>query len=142
MAASESFGLGMSGFAGELISRALRGGSLQVREAGRCETGGSLDQLARTSLVVGATVAAVSVLRRAMKPRPGHAPSEKPTYGAFPNRVLVVGGGFAGYMAAKTLCDLTEDRDDVGVLVISRENYFAFWPMVPGLSAARWTSAT
>jgi NADH dehydrogenase len=92
-----------------------------------------LDQLARTSLMVGATVAAVSVLRRAMKPRPGHAPSEKPTYGAFPNRVLVVGGGFAGYMAAKTLCDLTEDRDDVGVLVISRENYFAFWPMVPGI---------
>jgi NADH:ubiquinone reductase (H+-translocating) len=79
-----------------------------------------LDQLARTSLMVGATVAAVSVLRRAMKPRPGHAPSEKPTYGAFPNRVLVVGGGFAGYMAAKTLCDLTEDRDDVGVLMISR----------------------
>jgi NADH:ubiquinone reductase (H+-translocating) len=123
----------MSGFAGELTSRALRGGSLQVREAGRCETGGFLDQLARTSLVVGATVAAVSVLRRAMKPRPGHAPSEKPTYGAFPNRVLVVGGGFAGYMAAKTLCELTEDRDDVGVLVISRENYFAFWPMVPGI---------
>src|SRR5215216_7923826 len=123
----------MSGVAGELISRALRGGSFQVREAGRCETGGSLDQLARTSLVVGATVAAVSVLRRAMKPRPGHAPSEKPTYGAFPNRVLVVGGGFAGYVAAKTLCDLTENRDDVGVLVISRENYFAFWPMVPGI---------
>src|SRR5215204_3803161 len=123
----------MSGFAGELTSRALRGGSLQVREAGRCETGGSLDQLARTSLVVGATVAAVSVLRRAMKPRPGHAPSEKPTYGALPNRVLVVGGGFAGYMAAKTLCELTEDRDDVGVLVISKENYFAFWPMVPGI---------
>src|SRR5215216_811359 len=123
----------MSGFAGELTSRALRGGSLQIREARRCETGGSLDQLARTCLVVGATVAAVSVLRRAMKPRPGHAPSEKPTYGAFPNRVLVVGGGFAGYVAAKTLCDLTEDRDDVGVLVISRENYFAFWPMVPGI---------
>src|SRR5215216_5055049 len=123
----------MSGFAGGLTSPALRGGSLQVREAGRCETGGSLDQLARTSLAVGATVAAVSVLRRAMKPRPGHAPSEKPTYGAFPNRVLVVGGGFAGYMAAKTLCDLTENRDDVGVLVISRENYFAFWPMVPGI---------
>src|SRR5918912_1849887 len=123
----------MSGFAGELASRALRGGSMQVREAGRGETGGSFDQLARTSLVVGATVAAVRVLRRAMKPRPGHAPSEKPTYDAFPNRVLVVGGGFAGYMAAKTLCDLTEDRDDVGVLVISRENYFAFWPMVPGI---------
>src|SRR5919112_3377280 len=123
----------MSGFAGELTSRALRGGSLQVREAGRCETGGSLDQLARTSLAVGDTVAAVSVLRRALKSRLRHAPREKAAYGAFPNRVLVVGGGFAGYMAAKTLCELTEDRDDVGVLVISRENYFTFWPRVPGI---------
>jgi NADH dehydrogenase len=47
--------------------------------------------------------------------------------------VLIVGGGFAGYMAAKTLCDLTEERDDFGVMVISRENYFTFWPMVPGI---------
>ena len=92
-----------------------------------------MNQLARISLVVGGTVAAVSVVRRALKPRPEHPPWEKRTYGAFQNRVLVVGGGFAGYMAAKTLCDLTEDRDDVGVLVISRENYFAFWPMVPGI---------
>jgi NADH dehydrogenase len=97
------------------------------------KTGRSLNQLARTSLVVGGTVAAVGVLRRALKPRPEHAPWEKHTYGAFPNRVIVVGGEFAGYMAAKTLCELTEDRDDVGVLVISRENYFAFWPMVPGI---------
>jgi NADH:ubiquinone reductase (H+-translocating) len=83
--------------------------------------------------VVGGTVAAVSVLRRALKSQPRHAPWEKAAYGAFPNRVLVVGGGFAGYMAAKTLCNFTEDRGDVGVLVISKENYFAFWPMVPGI---------
>jgi NADH dehydrogenase len=102
-------------------------------EAGKSETGGSLNQLARTSLVVGGTLAAVSVLRKVIRPRAGYAPRERLTYSAFPNRVLVVGGGFAGYMAAKTLCDLTEDRDDVGVLVISRENYFAFWPMVPGI---------
>jgi NADH:ubiquinone reductase (H+-translocating) len=92
-----------------------------------------LNQLARISLVVGGTAAAVSVLRRAFKPRPRYAPWEKMPYGEFPHKVLVAGGGFAGYMAAKTLCDLTEDRDDVGVLVISRENYFAFWPMVPGI---------
>jgi NADH dehydrogenase len=102
-------------------------------EAKRSETGGSLNQLARTSLVVGGTVAAVSILKRAMKVRTRYKPREKPTYGEFPKKVLVVGGGFAGYMAAKTLCELTEDRDDVGVLVISRENYFAFWPMVPGI---------
>jgi len=92
-----------------------------------------LNQLARISLAVGGTAAAVSVLRRALKPRTRYAPWEKVPYGKFPNKVLVAGGGFAGYMAAKTLCDLTEDRDDVGVLVISRENYFAFWPMVPGI---------
>ena len=99
----------------------------------RSETGGALNQLARTSLVVGGTLATVSILKRAMKARTRYEPRERPTYGAFPNRVLIVGGGFAGYMAAKTLCDFTEERDDVGVLVISRENYFAFWPMVPGI---------
>ncbi len=92
-----------------------------------------MNQLARTSLVVGGTAAAVGVLRRALKPRTRYVPRERLTYGEFPNEVLVVGGGFAGYMAAKILCELTEDRDDVGVLVISKENYFTFWPMVPGI---------
>ena len=92
-----------------------------------------MNQPARTSLVVGGTVAAVNILKRAMKVRTRYKPREKPTYGEFPKKVLVVGGGFAGFMAAKTLCDFTEERDDVGVLVISRENYFAFWPMVPGI---------
>jgi NADH dehydrogenase len=102
-------------------------------EAKRSETGGSLNQLARTSLVVGGTVAAVSILRRALKPRTRYVPRERLTYGASPNKVLVAGGGFAGYMAAKNLCELTEGRDDIGVLVISKENYFTFWPMVPGI---------
>jgi len=111
-------------------------------EVGKSEIGGSLDQIARISLVVGGTAAAVSVLRRALKPRTRYAPWEKVPYDEFPHKVLVAGGGFAGYMAAKTLCDLTENRDDVGVLVISRENYFAFWPMVPGIIGSEWTSAT
>ena len=102
-------------------------------EVRRSETGGSLNQLARTSLVVGGTLAAVSILKRAMRVRTSCRRRERPPYGEFPKKVLVVGGGFAGYMAAKTLCDLKKDRDDVGVLVISRENYFAFWPMVPGI---------
>jgi NADH dehydrogenase len=104
-----------------------------MSEVGRSEIGGSFNQLARISLVVGGTAAAVSVLRRALKHRTRYTPWEKLPYGEFPHKVLVAGGGFAGYMAAKTLCDLTADRDDVGVLVISRENYFAFWPMVPGI---------
>jgi NADH:ubiquinone reductase (H+-translocating) len=72
-------------------------------------------------------------LRRVLKARTRYPPWERSPYGESPNQVLIVGGGFAGYMAAKTLCDLTEGRDDVGVLVVSKENYFTFWPMVPGI---------
>jgi NADH:ubiquinone reductase (H+-translocating) len=47
--------------------------------------------------------------------------------------VLVVGGGFAGFTVAKTLGELTKDRDDVGVMVINKENFFTYWPMVAGI---------
>jgi NADH:ubiquinone reductase (H+-translocating) len=92
-----------------------------------------LNRLAKAGLVVGGAVAAVGALRRVLEPRPRYAPWEKPPYGEFPNRVLVLGGGFGGYTAAHTLCNLTRNRDDIGVMVISRENFFTFWPMVPGV---------
>jgi NADH dehydrogenase len=82
--------------------------------------------------VSGAAVGARTV-KRALEPRPRYAPWERPPYKDFPHRVLVVGGGFAGYTAAKTLCELTGRRDDVGVMVLSRENFFTFWPLVPGV---------
>jgi NADH:ubiquinone reductase (H+-translocating) len=92
-----------------------------------------MNRLLKTGLaVVGAAVAA-GAFRNAFGSGRKYAPWERPPYGEFPNKVLVVGGGFAGYTAAKTLCELTKDRDDVGVLVLSRENYFTFWPMVPGI---------
>ena len=28
---------------------------------------------------------------------------------------------------------LVQNRDDVGVLVLARDNFFTFWPMVPGI---------
>jgi NADH dehydrogenase len=56
-----------------------------------------------------------------------------PPYREFENRVLILGGGFGGYTAAKTLTELTKDRDDVGIMLISRENYFTFWPMLAGV---------
>lgn len=65
-----------------------------------------------------------------LKVRPRYEPWERPPYRDFPNRVLILGGGFAGYTAAKELCRLTRRRDDVGVMLISRENFFTFWPMV------------
>jgi NADH:ubiquinone reductase (H+-translocating) len=92
-----------------------------------------MNSLLKTGLAVGGAAVAIKALRRALEPRPRYAPWERRPYGEFPNRVLVLGGGFAGYTAAKTLSDLTKDRDDVGVLVMSRENYFTFWPMVPGI---------
>ena len=92
-----------------------------------------MNRLLKTGLaVVGAAVAA-GAFRNAFGSGRKYAPWERPPYGEFPKKVLVVGGGFAGYTAAKTLCELTNDRDDVGVLVLSRENYFTFWPMVPGI---------
>ena len=41
--------------------------------------------------------------------------------------------GFGGYTAATDLCKLIGKRDDIGVLVIARDNFFTFWPMVPGI---------
>src|SRR5215210_7263964 len=67
------------------------------------------------------------------RPRPRYEPWERPPYRDFPNRVLILGGGFAGYTAAKTLCKHTRHRDDVGVMLVSRENYFTFWPILPGV---------
>ncbi len=93
-----------------------------------------MNNLLKAGLAIGWAAAGVEALRRRkLGTRPRHAPWERKPYGEFAHRVLVLGGGFAGYTAAKTLCELTEDRDDVGVMVVSRENYFTFWPMVPGI---------
>jgi NADH dehydrogenase len=92
-----------------------------------------VNKLLKGGLAVGGVVAAVSALRRAMEPRPRYAPWERPPYREFTHKVLVVGGGFGGYTAAQTLCNLVRKRDDVGVMVISKENFFTFWPMVPGV---------
>jgi NADH dehydrogenase len=92
-----------------------------------------MNRLLKAGLAIGGVAAAVGALRRALEPRPRYAPWEKPPYREFAHKVLVLGGGFGGYTAAHTLCDLTRHRDDVGVMVISRENFFTFWPMVPGI---------
>jgi NADH dehydrogenase len=94
-----------------------------------------MNGLLKSALAVGGGVVAAEVLRRRLwpGPKPRYEPWERPPFSDFPNRVLVLGGGFAGYTAAKTLCKLTRYRDDVGVMLISRENYFTFWPMLPGV---------
>ncbi len=84
-------------------------------------------------MALGGLLFGLGALRRALNPRPRYLSWEKPPYGEFEKKILVVGGGFGGYTAATDLCELVEDRDDVGVLVIARDNFFTFWPLVPGI---------
>ena len=92
-----------------------------------------MNGLLKGALAVGGGAAAAEVVRRALRTGPRYEPWERGPYSDFPNRVLVVGGGFAGYKAAETLCKLARNRDDIGVMVVSRENYFTFWPMLAGV---------
>ena len=92
-----------------------------------------MNGLVKGGLALGGLVVGLGALRRALNPTPRYASWEKPPYGEFDKKVLIVGGGFGGYTAATDLCEMVEDRDDVGVLVIARDNFFTFWPMVPGI---------
>ena len=90
--------------------------------------------LKRSLIVAGGAVAAGALWRIThAEPQPKYYPWERPPYTEFPNKVLIVGGGFAGFTVAKTLGELVEDRDDVGVMVINKENFFTYWPMVAGI---------
>src|ERR671917_2347828 len=92
-----------------------------------------MNGLVKGGLALGGVVVGLGALRRALNPSPRYAPWEKPPYGDFDKKVLVLGGGFGGYTAAKDLCELTRARDDVGVLLLAKNNFFTFWPMVPGI---------
>lgn len=92
-----------------------------------------MNTLVKGGLVLGGVALGVGALRRALNPKPRYAAWEKPRYQEFEKKVLVVGGGFGGYTAAKDFCEMTQDREDVGVLVVARDNFFTFWPMVPGI---------
>ena len=60
-------------------------------------------------LALGGLVAGLGALRKALNPKPRYAPWEKPPYGDFDKKVLVLGGGFGGYTAAKDLSELIVD---------------------------------
>src|SRR5215204_4056810 len=89
-----------------------------------------MNRLLKGALALGGGAAGVGLLRRTLLPKARYEPWERKPYKDFSHKVLVVGGGFAGYNAVEKLCKLTRGRDDVGVMLISRENYFTFWPML------------
>ena len=89
-----------------------------------------MNGLLKGALAIGGGAVGVEVLRRTLLPKTRYEPWERKPYKDFPQKVLVVGGGFAGYNAVEKLCKMTRERDDVGVMLISRENYFTFWPML------------
>ena len=94
-----------------------------------------MNTLVKGSLAVGGGLIALEGMRRIFRvqPKPRYEPWERKPYREFENRVLVLGGGFGGYNAAKKLCSMVDGRDDVGVMLISKENYFTFWPMLAGV---------
>jgi NADH dehydrogenase len=51
------------------------------------------------------------------------------------NRVVILGGGFAGVYTAKALMRLLGRRTDVHVELLSEENYFVFQPLLPEVAA-------
>jgi NADH dehydrogenase len=92
-----------------------------------------MNGLVKGGLALGGLAVGLGAVRRALNPTPRYVPWERPPYSEFEKKVLVVGGGFGGYTAAKDLCELVKDREDVGVLVVAKNNFFTFWPMVPGI---------
>jgi NADH dehydrogenase len=46
-------------------------------------------------------------------------------------RIVVLGGGFAGVYAAKRLEERLGRRDDVEIALVNKENYFVFQPLLP-----------
>ena len=94
-----------------------------------------MNKVLKGGLAMACGAVAAEAVRRFMHSQPQHKydPWERSPYKEFPNRVLVVGGGFAGYTAAKALGELTKERDDVGTMVINKENFFTYWPMVAGI---------
>lgn len=51
-------------------------------------------------------------------------------------RVVVVGGGFAGFEAARSLLKARNPEDDVEVVLVNPTDYFLYLPLLPEVAAA------
>lgn len=47
------------------------------------------------------------------------------------SRIVILGGGFAGIYTAMQLEKLMDEKDDFEVVLVNKENYFVFQPMLP-----------
>lgn len=50
-------------------------------------------------------------------------------------RILILGGGFAGIEALRTLQNAFEDDVEIDITLVSRDNFFLFTPMLPEVSS-------
>src|SRR5215510_9526941 len=46
-------------------------------------------------------------------------------------RIVILGGGFAGVYVARRLEKRLRKRDDVDIVLVNKENYFVFQPLLP-----------
>src|SRR5512147_2418102 len=46
-------------------------------------------------------------------------------------RIVILGGGFAGVYVARRLEKRLRKRDDVEIVLVNKENYFVFQPLLP-----------
>lgn len=53
-----------------------------------------------------------------------------------PTRVVIVGGGFAGYNAARALRRALPRSADVEIVLVNRTDYFLYLPLLPEVAAA------
>src|SRR5215218_6228511 len=89
-----------------------------------------MNGLVKGGLAVGGLIVGLGALRRALNPSPRYAPWEKPPYEEFEKKVLILGGGFGGYTAAKDLCELTKTRQALAVLVLTNHHFSTLSPTV------------
>src|ERR1700754_480924 len=55
---------------------------------------------------------------------------------ADPTRIVIVGGGFAGYHAARTLLKTLPEDSGIEIVLGNRTDYFLYLPLLPEVAAA------
>lgn len=82
----------------------------------------------RAKILIGLGTAAVTlaVIRRRRRSYPPPVP-----YSQAGTKILILGGGFGGLYTALSLGQRLQGNRDVSILLLDRNDFFTFWPMVP-----------